>query len=223
MSTICCCGCCCENDENSTAPSGVSRLATHFTLWLGIAYGGLSLAACFGSSSWLPWCDGLGTWCTDLIPTNTITVILLAIASGIELFRWIFLRGQLSMETGIRRRSTDQYDDGPNEFNALDSPSSVSSRHRPWWWNRHGNELQDPLLESEEDGTTTRNGQPPWAVTSWFTPQRRSRRILNRTDTTGTNASVEIEGDEEDVASVLDSLGEDWASRAEDDPYWWTR
>ena len=112
--------------------------------------------------------------------------------------------------------------------------------------NNNNNELHESLLDS-----STRNGdddvvggggrQPTWTtMSSWipFSPssrqrQRNNNNINNATgtgggaDTTGENnrstSSPILNGDEDDVESVLDSLGEDWASRTEDDPNWWTR
>ena len=209
LSTMCCCGCCFVDDDSDgifTTPN----LARTLTLWLGIVYGGIAIAEWFGPSSWLPWCDGFGGWCSKLIPTEIVMPIAITVASVIELTRWIFLNGQLSSSSpalGARTRSPDYYNDDA-------STPSGSSRHRPWWISRYGsnqnNGLSDPLLDSSQ----TRNGQPSWTTTSWM-PFR------TRSNTNGTNNI--ISGDEEDVGSVLDSLGEDWASRAESDPYWWTR
>jgi len=220
LSMICCCGCCfVDDDRNNGGGSMVSKLATTLTLWLGIVYGIISITAWFGPSSWLPWCDGLGLWCSELIPTKTALPIALTIASVIEMIRFTFLRGQLSSSRPIsmeRTRSPDYYNDD------VSSSPSESSRHRPWWISRHagdrnnsdGDGLNNPLLDS---GTTT-NRQPGWTTTTWLPF---STRGSNSRNNNGTNSI--INGDEEDVASVLDSLGEDWASRAESDPYWWTR
>ena len=73
-------------------------------------------------------------------------------------------------------------------------------------------------------------------MSSWipFSPSSRQRQRNNNNNTnnatgtgtdTGENRSTSpiLNGDEDDVESVLDSLGEDWASRTEDDPNWWTR
>eukprot|EP00534_Pseudo-nitzschia_fraudulenta_P001259 CAMPEP_0201136690 /NCGR_PEP_ID=MMETSP0850-20130426/55016_1 /ASSEMBLY_ACC=CAM_ASM_000622 /TAXON_ID=183588 /ORGANISM="Pseudo-nitzschia fraudulenta, Strain WWA7" /LENGTH=384 /DNA_ID=CAMNT_0047408005 /DNA_START=26 /DNA_END=1180 /DNA_ORIENTATION=+ len=216
LSIICCYGCCFEEGgRNSRGIATVSKLATNLTLWLGVAYGTISVVAWFGPSSWLQWCDGLGTWCSDLIRAQTVMPIALTAASVIELLRWVFFKGQLSSSPSTSMEGThsvDYYnDDGA-------SIPSESSRHRPWWFSRrrrnpeNNGGLRDPLLES---GTTT-NRQPSWATMSWV-PFARSRSQNEN------NASNTINGDEEDVESVLDSLGEDWASRAESDPYWWTR
>jgi len=219
LSTICCCGCSFVDDDRANGGiTTVSRLAIHFTLWLGIVYGAVSVVAWFGHSSWLPWCDGLGLWCSELIPIQTAMPIALTIASIIELFRWIFLQGQLSSSSSTsmeRARSPDYYNDD------VSSSHSESSRHRPWWIGRqmrnrsnNGTGLNDPLLDSR----TTTNVQPSWTTTSWIPFSTRGSSSRNNNDTNDV-----INGDEEDVGSVLDSLGEDWASRAESDPYWWTR
>jgi hypothetical protein len=217
LSMICCCGCCCDGDNGGMAT--VSKLATHLTLWLGIVYGSVSVAAWFGPSSWLPWCDGLGPWCSKLIHTQTLMPIALTIASVIEMLRWIFLQGKLSSSSSTsmaRTRSPDYYNDD------LSASPSESSRHRPWWIGRHrinrSNNDNDGLNDLLLGSGTTSNVQPSWTTTSWIPFSTRGSSSRNDN---GTNS--EINGDEEDVASVLDSLGEDWASRAESDPYWWTR
>jgi len=211
------CGCCFVDDDiDNEGVSTVSKLATNLTMLLGILYGGLSGAAWSGPSSWLPWCDGLGLWCSELISSHTVMPIALSIASAIELIRWVYLRGQLSLLSSNsveRARSSDYYNDD------FSSSPSENSRHRPWWIGGHSSNrrnanndgLNDPLLESG----ATANRQPSWATPSWF-PFR-----TGRSSNDGDNGV--INGDEEDVGSVLDSLGEDWASRAESDPYWWTR
>ena len=158
-----------------------------------------------------------------------------------------------SLETATsanQHRSPDYYNDEHerNDFNA--SSPSETSRHRPWWWNRRGgsinNELHDPLLDStttsDDVGDVVGGRQPTWTtMSSWipFSPSSRQRQRQQErnnsntnnatergTDTTGENnrsTSPILNGDEDDVESVLDSLGEDWASRTEDDPNWWTR
>ena len=208
VSTICCCGCCFVDDgRDSDGISTVSKLATTLTLSLAISYGTVAVAAWFGPSSWLPWCDGLGPWCSKVLHTQTVMPITLTVASLIELLRWIFLRGKLSME---RTRSPDYFNDD------VSASPSVSSRYRPWWigrriGHRENDDLNDPLLDSP-------HGQPSWTTPSWLPFGNRGSSSRNDDDTNGI-----INGDEEDVESVLDSLGEDWASRAEEDPYWWTR
>ncbi|VEU33924.1 unnamed protein product [Pseudo-nitzschia multistriata] len=205
--TICFCGCCYYSEDELADIA--SRLATNLTLSLGILYGGIAGVAWFGPDAWLPWCDFFGSWCHKLIPTHTGIPIALTAVSIIELCRWIFLQGQLSSSSPVR--GADYYNDD------VASSHSQSSRHRPWWFGRQSNPdgdgLHEPLLEQD----MAVNGQPSWAVTSWF----RSPRNTN-SNTSNAEDGV-INGDEEDVESVLDSLGEDWASRAESDPYWWTR
>ena len=214
LSTICCFGCCFVDDSpDSNGMTAVSKLAAFLTMWLGIMYGSVSLAAWFGHSSWLPWCEGLGSWCSELIHTQTVMSVALTVASVIELLRWIFFKGQLSSSSSTsagRTRSPDYYND---DFSSL---PSENSRNRPWWISRRANDrndgLNEPLLDS--------GGQPSWTTTSWMPFSSRSRGSSN-SNNNGTNGI--INGDEEDVESVLDSLGEDWTSRAESDPYWWTR
>lgn len=216
LSTVCCCGCCFV-DDNSYGISTVSKFATHLTMLLGISYGSITLAAWFGPSSWLPWCAGFGPWCSELFHAQTVMPVALAVASVVEIVRWIFLQGKLSSLTDAERtRSPDYYND---EFSS--SPTETS-HNRPWWFNgrsrnrsNSGNDgLHDPLLNSEAS-----NRQPSWTTPSWMPFGNRGSSNQDNNGATSTT----INGDEEDVESVLDSLGEDWASRAESDPYWWTR
>mmetsp|Transcript_4381 Transcript_4381/g.12580 ORF Transcript_4381/g.12580 Transcript_4381/m.12580 type:complete len:384 (-) Transcript_4381:1185-2336(-) len=209
LSMICCCGCC---DDDNKASRTLSKLTTAVTLWLGIMYGSISLVAWFAPSSWLPWCEELGPWCHKLIPIHIGLPIALTISSIIEFFRWAFFQGQMSSSSSASMQRMDYYDDD------VVSSQSESSRHRPWWFNRRGlnsgndtDDLHEPLVAN---GRRTHR-QPSWAMTSWIP----FRRVRNTNDT---DHGV-VNGDEEDVESVLDSLGEDWASRAESDPYWWTR
>jgi hypothetical protein len=276
LSTICCCGCFFDNNnndnninnDNESSPTSITvwKISTNLTLSLGIAYGITAGIGWFGPLNWLPWCDGLTSWCTTL-PTKFMPIVL-TVSSVIELLRWIFLMGRLSSlsyeQVTDRRRSSDYYNDeyqnerNNNDFNA--SSPSETSRHRPWWWNRrsggsvsssssnnnnNNNELHDPLLDGNGVGAATATadvgGQPAWTtMSSWipFSPsrqQQRQQRRYNSTNIDNDNATgtttVEnnrstttiLNGDEDDVESVLDSLGEDWASRTEDDPNWWTR
>jgi hypothetical protein len=254
LSTICCCGCFFDNDNENNPSITVYKISTNLTLSIGIAYGITAGIGWFGPSNWLPWCDGLtsGVWCT-VLPKNFMPIVL-TVSSVIELLRWIFLQGRLSSleitTSANQRRSPDYYNDEyeRNDFNA--SSPSETSRHRPWWWNRRGgsggdvssnnnnNELHDPLLDSTSNNgdDAVVEGQPAWTtMSSWipFSPSRQ-RQHRNNTDTNnaGTNtgenntnnrSTTILNGDEDDVESVLDSLGEDWATRTEDDPNWWTR
>jgi len=210
LSTVCCCGCCFVGaGRNSNGISTASKLTTNLTLSLAILYGVVSAVAWFGHSSWLPWCDSLGSWCSKVLHTQIVMPITLTVASVIELIRWIFLQGKLS--SSIERTGSPEYynDD-------VSTSPSESSRYRPWWIgrrtsNRNNDELNEPLLDST-------SGQPSWTTPSWLPFGTRGGSAGNDDDTNDI-----INGDEEDVASVLDSLGEDWASRAEEDPYWWTR
>merc|ERR1712194_831312 len=200
LSTICCCGCCCgdnannNNNNNNTPSLTVWKLSTNLTLSLGIVYGILSLIVLFGPSSWLPWCEHLGSWCNLLVTHDKLIPIAFTGVSILELVRWIFVQGQLSslQTTLLLQHSSPEYyyndDDVRNDFSA--SAPSESSRHRPWWWNRTNNSnssttttnelLRDPLLVSSSASDGNERGQPSWTTTatSWipFSPSRRRRR-----------------------------------------------
>ena len=215
LSTICCCGCCFVDDNGVMRM--VSKSSTNLTLLLGLLYGSIALAAWFGPSTWLPWCAGFGPWCSKYVHAKTVMPVALSVASVIEMLRWVFLQGQLSSTVAMETtRSPDYYNDD------FSSQPSQTSRNRPWWFsgrsrngstNGNNDGLSDPLLGG------LGNGQPTWTTPSWVPFANRARNTNQ-----GENIPTpDINGDEDDVESVLDSLAEDWASNAESDPYWWTR
>ena len=257
---VCCCcrrGCCGLGDTHTDTERGPSvtvwKVSTHLTFGLGLTYGIVAVIGWFGSAH-VAWCDGFGPWCAEYIVGQHQLFIpsTLTIMSGIEFVRWIFLQGKLS-SLSDRRRSVAASSSEEYYNDRTTADFGESTRHRPWWWNRHGSisnipnnntntALRDPLLVSSSSIPLDRNGdddggvlssggeggqqqyQPSWAsVSSWFSPRRVERRQQRPTTNTDATTETIINGDEEDVESVLDSLGEGWASRAEEDPYWWTR
>lgn len=216
LSTICCCGCCFVDDNG--AMRMVSKSSTNLTLLLGVVYGSIALAAWFGPSTWLPWCGGFGPWCSKYVHAKTIMPVALSVASVIEMLRWVFLQGQLSSTVAMETtRSPDYYNDD------FSSQPSQTSRNRPWWFsgrsrggstNGNNEGLSDPLLGGSG------NRQPSWTTPSWIPFANRARNTNYQDENIPT---PDIDGDEDDVESVLDSLAEDWASNTESDPYWWTR
>jgi hypothetical protein len=101
------------------------------------------------------------------------------------------------------------------------SASYSMSSQTPWWWaqsplrrRRHRNEnLEEPLLDGQPSWTFTSNdyqmqdGINSSGGSSWWPFSRPLARDNARDD-----GSVDYA-----------SLNEDWASRSETDPYWWTR
>ena len=90
-------------------------------------------------------------------------------------------------------------------------PSSARQNRKPWWWStrRNGNvgrhDLAGPLLE------------PSWTATSnhgWNKPFW--KRIFPRGPTSERNVR-------DDGSVDFASVQEEWASRSEEDPLWWTR
>lgn len=209
--------------------------------WFGSAH----VAWCDGFG---PWCAEYIVGQHQLFIPSTLTIL-----SGIEFVRWIFLQGKLSSLSDRRRNvaasSSEEY---YNDHTTADFGESTRHRPW-WWNrhgsisnipnNNTNTALRDPLLVSSSSIPLNRNGdddggvlssggeggqqqqyQPSWAsVSSWFSPRRVERRQQRPTTNTDATTETIINGDEEDVESVLDSLGEGWASRAEEDPYWWTR
>ena len=101
-------------------------------------------------------------------------------------------------------------------------PQSLRRNRKPWWWssrrnvNRERDDLADPLLGP-----------------SWATSNHRSYQMDHGLDSDANTSmwsrifgrSVNgIGGNIRDDASVdFASVQEDWASRSEEDPLWWTR
>jgi hypothetical protein len=97
-------------------------------------------------------------------------------------------------------------------------PSPARSRNRrPWWWKRScnagGDDLGDPLLGPSWAASNNRSyqmdeglDQSPSMWSSLFGKKRRG------------------DGNPRDDGSVdFVSVQEDWASRSEEDPFWWSR
>jgi hypothetical protein len=132
-------------------------------------------------------------------------------------------------------------------FELLHPPPPTTARHpdrrrRPWWWESSGEDasltrhlLVDDTGEANLDGQATdpASGQPHWTLSS---PFRQGRRRHSNTDSSSNNSSRwwgfqwrhpdSIDGghDVRDDGSVdFAEVQEEWASRTEEDPFWWSR
>ena len=146
---------------------------------------------------------GLQTW--EASHKGTLTLIFLGICV-LECIRWQLVmklhhqleRLELQEEAEARRRADRQ----------------ISSPHRPWWWHKHSQhqlDPNDPLTDSLLPVTADRTGED-YDHSGWTFFGRKKKRTRNNSNNVRDDASV-------DFASVQ----EEWASRAEEDPYWWSR
>jgi hypothetical protein len=203
--------------------------ATYLTLTLCGCYAFLALSAWIvineKGGDLLPWCWSVGSWCSKSPKALPITLTVLCF---IEALRWIFAQGQLS------QFDQDHPDVAPQQqtfhgHNDEDS-FSTSRRHRPWWWNRHSFSRN----HHEEDGMyhslLGANGQPGWSTSgnqSYLMDDGVGDQPQSRRGFLGGwfgNPSAGSGSNPRDDGSVdYASLNEEWASRSEEDPYWWTR
>lgn len=97
-------------------------------------------------------------------------------------------------------------------------PQSSRRNRKPWWWSRrpadnHPEELVDPLLDPRWATANNRSYEMDHGLDSGTIPSMWSRVFGAR------NKSNVRDDASVDFASVQ----EDWASRTEEDPLWWTR
>lgn len=196
--------------------------STHLTLLLCGTYTVLAMAAWIVANKKhpVPWCWSLGSWCATR--PNAVPACFSVLAL-IEALRFVFAQGQMA-----------QFDqDHPQAQGGGISPPpphdeesfGSSRRRRPWWWNRSRGHENDSNMHASLIGN---NGQPRWTNSgnqSYLmddgvegTPSSRGLlsgwfgRIRNNDSNPRDDGSVDYE-----------SLNEEWASRTEEDPYWWTK
>jgi hypothetical protein len=121
---------------------------------------------------------------------------------------------------------------------AAANTSSTTRRRQPWWWQSSNNEddtLTRHLLADETgDGVNDDNqadvsfsGQPRWALSSPFR-RRHTDSNNNKSRWWGFQwkhpDSIDGGHDVRDDGSVdFAEVQEEWASRTEEDPFWWSR
>ena len=178
------------------------------------------------------------SWCQRYMSQSQFALVLLA-ASVYEGIRYLWIR-QWVWEESTRLRD-DVTVNSSNEHEASASASASTIRRRlsiPWWWNptssrrlyNHNNtdSYNEPLLHSSGAphwsntgsrgyhmdagvGSPVRQGRTTWWP-SFFLGGGGEHRRSSQDDPTRDDASVEYA-----------SLNEDWASRSQEDPFWWTR
>mmetsp|Transcript_26850 Transcript_26850/g.47355 ORF Transcript_26850/g.47355 Transcript_26850/m.47355 type:complete len:381 (-) Transcript_26850:354-1496(-) len=203
-------------------------LSTHLTLLLSGSYAILALSAWIVANKKrdaLPWCWSLGGWCSR--SPKALPAILTALAL-LEILRWVFAQGELSQfDQDHPHSSSRQSPSARRHYGDDDSSFTTSRRHRPWWWNRHNysrNHDQDDSGINES--LLGNNGQPGWSSSG-----NQSYLVDDGVGGTQTRGFLGWFGrgrssshNPRDDGSVdYESLNEEWASRSEEDPYWWTR
>ncbi len=170
-------------------------------LSLALCLWGLSLSESTGTCLVFPL-----QWCHTLSSLKLAgLLVILAVFEGI---RYVWIRRWMYEEATTIRDVLNQ--------------SEVSERQRrrsPWWWSSQGGTQEGPLLT-----LSSRSARPHWSTndasgyhmdhgmgtpvrgTSWWPFGRRQSNDVRD------DASVEYA-----------SLNEDWASRSEEDPFWWTQ
>ena len=149
-------------------------------------------------------------WCHAISPIKLAGIVL--ILGMVEGIRYVWIRTWMHEEATTIR-------DVLNE-------SEITERRRrqsPWWWGSR-DERQERLLTMSDArphwssgdatgyhmdhgvGTPERSARTTSSSSSWWPFRRRQERDLRD------DASVEYA-----------SLNEDWASRSQEDPFWWTR
>lgn len=102
--------------------------------------------------------------------------------------------------------------------------SQTSSRHRPWWWRKSNNEMDNDMRQSLLQGSSG-VGLPDWVSES---RRQRYREQTGVTPSRWFGRWRRRDNEEEDARDEADSVDfasvqEEWASRTEEDPYWWSR
>jgi hypothetical protein len=207
-----------------------SRICSaHLTLLLCGTYTVLAFSAWIimnqQHSNTMPWCHGLGKWCTSLpmalVPT-CLTILALT-----ELLRWTFAEVQVDQNQDHHLQPL------LHQHEVEEEAVSPSRSNRPWWWNRlYSNSYDDNAMNESFllRGNTNNIGQPRWTTAtdgpSYLmddgvgTPSSRNYRLGRWLGLVGAGN----ESNPRDDGSVdYASLNEEWASRSEEDPYWWTR
>jgi hypothetical protein len=131
---------------------------------------------------------------------------LLVILSLAECVRWQLLQWE------YQRVLASLDEDEPRNSSFGSSP--FSRVHRPWWWRRDDSEMTQSLLDD--------------IGPSWVSPSLRRNRRREEERSTGWTwlgfRRRHRERDLRDSGSVdFESVQEEWASRTEEDPFWWSR
>jgi hypothetical protein len=153
-----------------------------------------------------------------------VTTLLLLVAFLLESARWqlvLSLQRKLhSLETMEDRQDRDRAD------------RRTRFADRPWWFGSTNNEQQystidrnDPLMDSllpvtaNRGGETTNHQSTETGKKSWsFLGRPKRNNNSRRENTRSSNRNVR-----EDASVDFASVQDDWASRTEEDPFWWSR
>ena len=210
------------------------NLTAHLTFGMCVSYGIL------GVTGWIivsklpptvspPWCPKKTNICQDYPGTVPVILIVLCVVEGM---RWVYAQGVLRQYLQDHPSSSSaNASHGASQYHphSPGASSSHRSRNRPWWWNHRNQEydedgrLQEPLIHGQPGWT--RSGGGTYMVDDGVSTPRRSGGLFgwvtggisssSRTGNTNNNPR-------DDGSVDYASLSEDWASRSEEDPYWWT-
>lgn len=150
-----------------------------------------------------------------------VWMILLGLAFG-ECLRYLVFEKYFSVAV----RYEDWEEDAPSATDTVPhTPRSLRRLRRPWWWS------STSQLEDDSDGlrqSLLSPGVPRWVsnrqdgeydeTTGVTPPRRRAKRSWLAFWKSSSRENLRDDGSV-DFASVQ----EEWASRAEEDPFWWSR
>jgi len=225
------------------------NLTAHLTLGMCVSYGilgvtGWIVVSKLPTTASPPWCPkSTNSICQEYPGGVPVVLIVLCIVEGM---RWVYAQGVLrqyvqdhpdptSSSSANTSHRTSQYPHSPG------ASSSHRSRNRPWWWNHRNQAQNGGGHEYDEDGRLQEpliHGQPGWTrsgggtymVDDGVSTPRRSGGLfgwmnggISSTSRTGNNNHSNNDDPRDDGSVDYASLSEDWASRSEEDPYWWTQ
>jgi hypothetical protein len=143
---------------------------------------------------------------------NTIWATFLGLSLW-ECIRWALVNHYLQQE----REQEDHQALLAQGTAAPNTSMTSNAQRRPWWWNKNdsnqGTSISEPLLDNSNNPNWTHTGagdyhmddgvgEPTLRRSVWW-PWSRNLR--------------------DDASVDYASLNEDWASRSEEDPLWWTK
>jgi hypothetical protein len=198
--------------------------STHLTLLLCVTFSTLALSGWIilskNKDGSVPWCWSVGKWCNGAPKAVPVCVTVLAL---LEALRFIFAQGKLTQFDQDHPSHQSQVTATTGEE---DDPYATPRRHRPWWWNRHNSVSRVDGDERMRESLLGNNGQPRWSSSG-------NQSYLMDDGVGGTPRSFlgslfggrrsDSSNPRDDGSVDYESLNEEWASRTEEDPYWWTR
>mmetsp|Transcript_16825 Transcript_16825/g.40727 ORF Transcript_16825/g.40727 Transcript_16825/m.40727 type:complete len:547 (+) Transcript_16825:84-1724(+) len=224
------------------------NLTAHLTLGMCVSYGilgvtGWIIVSKLPTTVSPPWCPKNANICQEYPGAVPVVLVVLCVVEGM---RWVYAQGVLrqyvqdhpdptSSSSANTSHRTSQYPHSPG------ASSSHRSRNRPWWWNQRNQAQNGGGHDYDEDGRLEEpliHGQPGWTrsgggtymVDDGVSTPRRSGGLfgwmnggISSSSRTANNNHNNNDNPRDDGSVDYASLSEDWASRSEEDPYWWTQ